>query len=70
MATRIATARDIGLAIRDFLEDRELQIFDDDTAVGWTRVEVIDVSHADAPVLTLDTGQRFAVRVMPLEPVR
>ena len=58
------TTRDIGLAIRDFMEARELKQFDDDQEIGADIVEFIDVSDPHNPVIYMDSGQTFTVRVI------
>lgn len=52
--------RDVGLAIRDFLEGNEFAVFHDDDDTG-ARVEVdfVDVSDANNPIIHLSNGRLF-----------
>ena len=65
---RLST-KDIGIAIRDFLEDQAVEIIDweDQDGDGGTdrfvKVVSVDVSDANNPLVTLDNGQRFRVRI-------
>jgi len=62
---RTATTRDIGIALRDLMEERDIVISsdaDDGETVQTefrTTVEFIDVSDPDNPVIHLSTGQTF-----------
>jgi hypothetical protein len=58
------TTRDIGLAIRDFLEDKELYSFNEHGEEGAAEtVDFIDVSDAHNPRILLANGQQFIVRI-------
>ena len=58
--------RDLGLAIRDFLQDRAIHIHnetDDDLIESGETLEIvdIDVSNPDNPEIVFENGQRFTV---------
>ena len=59
---------DIGLLIRDMIEDREFDIYDlsgdEPEVVGKDEVSFVDVSDANNPVVTTVSGKRFVVRVI------
>lgn len=59
--------RDIGLAIRDFLEQRTVTHYEDrDGALepcGDDEVVAVDVSDPDNLTVCLDNGQSFTVRI-------
>jgi hypothetical protein len=60
------TTRDIGLAIRDFLEGSDIHAFtgpDDTQSEDVEEVDFVDVSDASNPVLFLTNGQEFQVRI-------
>lgn len=64
-----ATTRDIGLAIRDFLEGSDFFAYEDGDATGelWAKtqrnVDVIDVSDPNNLHVVLDNGQVFRVSI-------
>ena len=62
----IAKARDLGLAIRDFLEDREFIHYRSNMEESPYRstVEFIDVSDANNPLVYLTNGQKFRIRIV------
>lgn len=68
--TARATTRDLGLAIRDFLEGRDFLEYGyggdgDLVETGKTyQVQFIDVSDANNPRFHLDNGQTFVVRII------
>lgn len=59
------TTRDLGLAIRDFIEGRDFAIFDGDQDSG-ARVEIdfVDVSDPHNPVVHLSNGRVFRVSIV------
>ena len=58
------TTRDIGFAIRDFLEDRVIcHLNRDGEERGRDTVEFVDISDADNPVIHMLGGQTFRVRI-------
>lgn len=59
-----ATARDIGLAIRDFITDNTFSMFVDDQELEDAgEIVEVDVSDAEKPILCLDNGQEFRVEI-------
>lgn len=59
------TSRDLGLAIRDFLDCRTIHHFEDDDDKGpadW--ISSIDVSDANNPVIYMNSGRKFVVRII------
>jgi hypothetical protein len=70
MAARRAQARDVGLLIRDMIEDTEFIVYSDEQdesgelgVAGYRRINVVDCSDPGSLVLHLDNGQRFTVRI-------
>jgi hypothetical protein len=67
---RTLTAADIGIAIRDFLEDKEAEIIDwsqeDPASVGSCFINAIDVSDAVNPVIYTADGL-FRVSIVKVE---
>ena len=65
-----ADTRDIGLAVRDFLEGRTLSIHHDNEDGGTldpvadAAVDAIDASDPNNLIVALDNGQRFTLRVV------
>ena len=65
-----ADTRDIGLAVRDFLEGRTLSIHRDNEDGGMldpvadAAVDAIDASDPNNLIVVLDNGQRFTLRVV------
>jgi hypothetical protein len=62
------TTRDLGLAIRDHIEEHAVYHIN---AAGEERgdageVSYVDVSDANNPIVFLDNGQRFQVRIFAL----
>lgn len=71
---RTATTRDIGIALRDLMEQRDI-VVSSDTDDGETAqtefratVEFIDVSDPDNPVIHLSTGQTFHCIIVAVGP--
>jgi hypothetical protein len=66
-----ATTRDIGFAIRDFLEAQTISNFADDPDHECELVEnesahhiaFVDVSDVHNPLIHLEDGQKFRVRI-------
>lgn len=61
------TTTDIGFAIRDFLENRLIDRFDDEAEVidgAADRVEQVDVSDADNLLFHMESGAVFTVRIV------
>jgi hypothetical protein len=71
---RTVTTRDIGIALRDLMEERDIVISsdaDDGESVQTelrTTVEFIDVSDPDNPVIHLSTGQAFRCAIVAIGP--
>ncbi len=71
---RTATTRDIGIALRDLMEEKEIvmssETDDGETAQTEfrTTVEFIDVSDPDNPVIHLSTGQTFRCAIVAVGP--
>jgi hypothetical protein len=71
---RTVTTRDIGIALRDLMEERDIVISsdaDDGETVQTelrTTVEFIDVSDPDNPVIHLSTGQTFRCAIVAIGP--
>jgi hypothetical protein len=71
---RTVTTRDIGIALRDLMEERDIVISsdaDDGEPVQTelrTTVEIIDVSDPDNPVIHLSTGQTFRCAIVAIGP--
>ena len=65
-----ADTRDIGLAVRDFLEGRMVSIHQDNEDLGTlvpvadAAVDAIDASDPNNLIVALDNGQRFTLRVV------
>lgn len=64
-----ATTRDVGLAIRDFLEGQDFQIYAEDkdgTLLhgGDAAAEIVDASDPNNLNVVLDNGQTFTVRII------
>ncbi len=64
-----ALTRDLGIAFRDFMQDASIHVLKEEDGElkesGEMRDIVgIDVSDADNPVVVLDNGQRFIVRII------
>ena len=64
-----ATTRDVGLAIRDFLEGRDFQLYvdgkDGDLLHGGdATADVVDASDPNNLNVVLDNGQTFTVRII------
>lgn len=58
------TTRDIGLAIRDFLEGEHVFHYDDDRETELAEsVQLVDVSDPNNPEVLLDNGQQFIIRI-------
>lgn len=76
MPTIVFNTRDVGLAIRDHLEQNCITHFEerdldgDEELVEGERDEVVavDVSDAHNPIICLDNGQTFTVRIFAGEP--
>jgi len=63
--TRQATTRDLGLAIRDYVEGFSISQFEDDKEIPRADlVELVDVSDADNPVLHMESGAIFTIRIV------
>lgn len=67
-----ASAKDVGILIRDLCEDHSIDLFDwsapDPAAtLSFDHVEVVDVSDAAAPIFHLAGGQKFKVHITPIE---
>ncbi len=63
-----ASARDMGLAVRDFIEGCDLFVYEDDpTGELWQKarreVTHVDASDAHNLIVFLDNGQRFRVSI-------
>lgn len=60
---------DIGVAIRDFLEDQEIQddILSDQPADHLTHIDFVDVSGASNPVIHTEAGV-FRVSIVRVGP--
>ena len=64
-----ASTRDIGVAIRDFLEGSDFHVYEDNDATGELRakarrnVDVINISDPNNLVVVLDNGQVFRVSI-------
>lgn len=67
-----ASTRDLGIAIRDFLEGMPFEIFAEGSdhpaknvngSIVTRAVEFIDVSDPNNPVVQLDNGQLFEIRI-------
>jgi hypothetical protein len=57
--------RDIGLAIRDFIEGQSFHRFDDDVELpGLHEMIVVDCSDPDNLEVHCENGQRFIVRII------
>lgn len=58
--------RDLGLAIRDFIEGNAFQHFDDEGegTSRWARVDFVDCSDPNNLQVHLSTGEFFTVRVV------
>jgi hypothetical protein len=65
-----ADTRDIGLAVRDFLEGRPVSIHQENEDGGMldpvadAAVDAIDASDPNNLIVALDNGQRFTLRVI------
>ncbi len=65
-----ADTRDVGLAVRDFLEGRTLSIHQENEDEGTlvpvadAAVDSIDASDPNNLIVALDNGQRFTLRVV------
>lgn len=63
------TARDIGFAIRDFIEDACIYHVEGDAETDYIellaphQVSSIDISDPDNPIIHMDNGQSFRVRI-------
>jgi hypothetical protein len=59
------TTDDLGLAIRDFLENRDICHFDPEglETGDKQKVDFIDVSDASNPVVMIDSGIVFQIRI-------
>jgi len=62
----LMNTRDIGLALRDFLEEMDIFHFDEhgNETEHQQTVETVDVSDPHNPVIWLDNGQRFLVHIV------
>ena len=66
---RKATTKDLGIAIRDFLEEKMFshfiekngELIDDDHPCF--PIDHIDVSDASTPIVHLENGQQFIIRI-------
>jgi len=58
------TTRDIGLAIRDHIEGREVYVYDEEVPLYRRAIEYVDASDPDNLVIGLDSAQRFLVRIV------
>jgi len=64
-----ANTRDIGFAIRDFLEDLDISAFTPDGVEGYREkprahnIQFVDVSDPNNPKIFLTNGQIFTVRI-------
>ena len=63
-----ATTTDLGLMIRDFTECRWFDTFDivngDYEMKGPRQITEVDISDPDNPVVYLDNGQTFTIRII------
>jgi hypothetical protein len=58
----------LGLMIRDMIEGRSMQLLNDDGEARpagevWLRIEFVDVSDADNPVVLFEDGSTLTVRI-------
>ena len=64
-----AQTRDLGFAIRDFIEGGDFFVLEDGDASGelWAKarrdVAVVDVTDPNNILIVLDNGQRFRCRI-------
>jgi len=56
----------LGLMIRDMIEGQTMQLFDDDgePGEGWLKINFVDVSDADNPVVQFEDGSTLTVRII------
>lgn len=64
-----ALTRDLGIAIRDALEDENFHILKEEEGEliesgQMVEITVIDVSDPDNPIVELENGQRFIIRII------
>lgn len=64
-----ALTHDLGIAIRDFLEDQEFHLFDNsagemEETEDTRHVEFVDVSDPNNLIVMIDNGQTFTVRII------
>ena len=60
------TTNDLGLAIRDHIEDHDVNHYDGDVEVEGAieYVNHVDVSDANNPRVYLSNGQKFIIRII------
>ncbi|MDR3488786.1 MAG: hypothetical protein P4M05_28275 [Bradyrhizobium sp.] len=65
ITTPRALTSDIGLAIRDLVEFRNIHVMGEEKqgSVGVLGISFVDVSDADNPVVYLNNGQTFTIRI-------
>jgi hypothetical protein len=55
----------LGLLIRDMIEGRQMQLLGPHGGeAGWAKVEFVDVSDADNPVVYFEDGSTLTVRIV------
>jgi hypothetical protein len=55
----------LGLMIRDMIEGRVMQLFDGDgEAVETIKIDFVDVSDADNPIVLFEDGTTLTVRII------
>lgn len=64
-----ALTRDLGIAIRDALEDENFHILKEEEGEliesgQMVEITVIDVSDPDNPIVELENGQQFIIRII------
>jgi len=61
------TTRDLGLLIRDMIEDRDFEVFDadrDNETVGLDCVTSVDASDPNNLEVLVGSGRRFTIRII------
>ena len=55
----------LGLMIRDMIEGRVMQLFDGDgEAVEMIKIDFVDVSDADNPIVLFEDGMTLTIRIV------
>jgi hypothetical protein len=49
--------------IRDMIENQLMQLIDDDENERWLKIDFVDVSDADNPVVFFEDGATLTVRI-------